>query len=254
MSLINSLRSEVLKTKRGATLYFTLVAAAIVPLIFLLDVSFDGVSPENRVDSFNAFFREGFAVISLIIFPMFIVIVCTLLPQIEYRNNAWKQVFASPQTMADIFVAKFIHVQVLILLFLLSFNAFMFLISVATHFIDPSLDLLHQPLSWKAIGTFNANAYLAIAAISAIQFWVGLRFKNFLVPIAIGFALWLSGNMLLLEFNNSHANLFPYAYPAFSIFPKYKSQLAGIQLSSILYAAVFLVIGYVDFRRRRIKG
>ncbi len=254
MSLIHTLRSETLKTKRGATLYFTLVAAAIIPIIFLLEVCDDGISPESRQDPFNALFKQGFEIVTLIFFPIYVVVVCTLLPQIEYRNNTWKQVFASPQTMANVFIAKFIHVQSLILLFMLSFNVFMFLVAVAGHFVDPSLKLLYQSKDWQAIGIFNLNAWLAVLAISAIQFWIGLRFKNFLVAIGIGFACWLVGVMLVMEFHNDNARFFPYSYPVYSMVPGLKAQLPVIQLSGGIYTVLILMVGFIDFERRKIRS
>jgi lantibiotic transport system permease protein len=66
--------------------------------------------------------------------------------------------------------------------------------------------------------------------------------------------MWLAGNMMLLEFHSNSADLFPYAYPAFSIFPKHKNKLPIIQISSIVYTVFFLVIGFLDFKRRRIKA
>ena len=89
MNLLISVRSEILKTKRTAAFYLTIIAAALVPFILLLDVCFDGISPENMKDAFNALLREGFGILSVLIFPMFVILVCTLLPQIEFRNNTW---------------------------------------------------------------------------------------------------------------------------------------------------------------------
>jgi hypothetical protein len=254
MNLLNSFRSEILKTRRSASLYFTIIAAAIVPLIFLLDVTFDGVSAPNRIDPLNAFFREGFGVMGLVIFPMFVILICTLLPQIEYRNNTWKQVFASPQGLAHLFMAKFLNVQLLILIFLVSFNVFMALSAVAAHFIDPSLNLLNQRLDKYELLTKNLNFYIAILAVSAIQFCIGLRLKNFIIPVAIGIAMWFAALLMLLEFEAGYASFFPYAYLAFSSFPKYASQLGDIQVRSVGYAALFLIIGFIDFTRRRIRA
>lgn len=254
MNLLISLRSEILKTRRTASLYFTIIAAAVVPLMFLLDVSFDGVSAPNRKDPLNAFFREGFTIIGVVIFPMFVILICTLLPQIEYRNNTWKQVFASPQPMARVFIAKFLNVHLLILIFLVSYNISMALSAVAVHFIDPSLNLLNQPLDGYKLLARNANAYIAIIAISAIQFWIGLRVKNFIIPVAIGIAMWFAGCMMLLEFHTGYADLFPYTYLAFITFPKYEPQIVNIQFNSVGYAVLFLIIGFIDFNRRRMKS
>jgi hypothetical protein len=253
MNLIISVRSEILKTKRTAAFYLTIIAAALVPFIFLMDVIFDGILPENRKDAFNAFIRESFGFLSVLIFPMFVILVCTLLPQIEFRNNTWKQVFASPRTMKDIFISRFLNVHLLILLFLVSFNLFMFMVSIAIHFIDPETDLLSWPLDGMALWNYNVNIYVAILAMSAIQFWVGLRFRNFIPPIAIGFAMWFTGTMMVMEFHTSNAHFFPYTYLVLSFFPKNRELLPTTQLFSLVYMLLFLALGFIDFKRSKMR-
>ena len=253
MNLLISVRSEILKTKRTAAFYLTIIAAALVPFILLLDVCFDGISPENRKDAFNALLREGFGILSVLIFPMFVILVCTLLPQIEFRNNTWKQIFASPRTMKEIFISRFLNVQLLILLFLVSFNLFMFMASIAIHLMDPEIGLLRWPLDGMALLNYNVNSYVAILAMSAIQFWVGLRFRNFIPPIAIGFAMWLTGTMMVMEFHTSNAHFFPYTYLVYSFFPKYRELLPTTQLLSLAYMLLFLVLGFIDFKRKRMS-
>ena len=135
MKLITALRSEMLKTKRTASFYFTLFGAAPVPLIFLLNVLTGGGDLDAvRQDPLNAIFELGMERNGLVFFPVFVILVCTLLPQIEHRNNTWKQVFASPQTKGNVFLAKFLNINGLIALFLIANLAFMSLAVVVTHF------------------------------------------------------------------------------------------------------------------------
>src|SRR5688572_9330653 len=116
MKLLTSLHSEMLKTKRTASFYFTLLVAVPVPLIFLINVLTGGVDLEaTRMDPLNAMFELGAERNGILFFPIFVILVCTLLPQIEYRNNTWKQVLASPQTKSNVFLAKFFNINLLIL-------------------------------------------------------------------------------------------------------------------------------------------
>src|SRR5688500_8116733 len=105
MSLIISLRSEVLKTKRTAAFYFTLIGAAGIPLILLFMIASNGMPNDERSakDPINFLFALSSEVSSICIFPLFVVLVCTLLPQIEYKNSTWKQVLTSPQTKGNVF-------------------------------------------------------------------------------------------------------------------------------------------------------
>jgi hypothetical protein len=253
MNLLVSLRSEILKTKRTAAFYFTLVGAAVIPFTFLLNILMDGIS-ETRKDPLNSFFKLESEMNGLVIFPMFVILVCTLLPQIEYRNNTWKQVLTSPQTKASVFVSKLLNIQLLILLFLVATHLFMFVTILAAQFIDPTLDLLNQPLNGYTVLVKAVNAYLTILAGCAMQFWIGLRFKNFIVPIAIGLALWLTGTLMALEYHSKLTNYFPYSFQIFPICPDYTPKLDEVAWTSAGYAILFLFLGFLDFRRRRMNA
>src|SRR5690349_9113020 len=101
MNLLTALRSEILKTKRTAAFYFTLIMAVPIPFIFLLNVLTGGGDVKvTHEGPLNALFDLGLERNGMVFFPLFVVLVCTLLPQIEYRNNTWKQVLTSPQTKA----------------------------------------------------------------------------------------------------------------------------------------------------------
>ena len=251
MNLLISLRSEMLKTRRTATFYLTLIASAVIPFIFLMDALVDGVSDDNRKDPFNSIFKEGFMMLGVLVYPMFIVLMCTMLAQIEYRNNAWKQVFASPQPIKNIFIARFLNVQLLILLFLVLYNIFILITSVVIHFSDPALNMLNQPLNVSKVISSTVNMYVAVLALSAIQFWVGLRFKNFIVPIAIGFGLWLTGTLMAFEFKSAYAHYFPYSFLPITLLPAKAKLIPTVQFNSVIYMVGVLVLGFLDFSRRK---
>lgn len=251
MNLLISLRSEMLKTKRTATFYFTIIAAALVPLVFLLDATFGEIQSENRKDALNGVYAAGSQALGMLIFPMFIVLLCTMLAQIEYRNNAWKQVFASPQPLSNIFLARFLNVHLLILLFLVLYNVLLLITVVAVHYIDPALNLLNQPLDVNKVITKNVNMYIAVLALSALQFWIGLRFRNFIIPVAIGFALWVAGSILVFEMKSKMAPYYPYSFLPITIFPGDGKLLPTVQWSSVGYTVLFLALGFIDFRQKR---
>ena len=162
------------------------------------------------------------------LFPLFIILICTLLPQIEYRNNTWKQIFASPQTKANVFLAKFINVHLLMLVFLVATHLFMFLTIVAINFIKPDLNLFKHPLNESIVLVNAANAYISMLAVCAIQFWIGLRFRNFIVPIGIGFALWL------IRHNNRPYNTSQTWFIIFLIVSRRISSVTRIKIKSKL--------------------
>ena len=253
MSLPISFRSELLKTRK-ASLYLTLIGAAVGPVMYLLNVLLD----ENEIDAtekdpLNAVFKILSEMNGTALFPLFVILICTLLPQIEYRNNTWKQIFASPQTKVNVFLAKFINVHLLMLVFLIATHLFMFLAIAGINFIKPTLNLFKHPLNGSAILVNAANAYILLLAVCAIQFWIGLRSRNFIVPIGIGFALWLTGTIMAVQYKSNLVYYFPYSFPAFPVSTKLKSELTQVAWTSLGYALLILIVGFFDFRRRTVS-
>ncbi|MGN6402077.1 MAG: ABC transporter permease [Flavisolibacter sp.] len=252
MKLLTALRSEILKTKRAASFYFTLVIAAFIPAILLLNLLTGGADlkavaqdPLNRIFELCAE-RTGIAFL-----PLFVILVCTLLPQIEYRNNTWKQVFASPQTKGSVFLAKFLNINRLILFFLIANLAFMLVMVVVAHFSNPALHLLHQPFDAYALLLRTVNTYMMMLALCSLQFWLGLRYRNFIIPIAVGLVLWITGMVLIFEESNA-VHFFPYSFQVFPLVSKLQPKMAQVAWTSAGYAALFLLLGFLDFRKRRL--
>lgn len=254
MNLLISLRSEILKTRRTASFYLTFIAGAFGPMTSLLESLLDGVRAEEKAILLNKMFTTKFQMTGFLLFPLFIVLICTLLPQIEYKNHTWKQVLTSPQTKGNLFIAKFLNVHLLILVFLVTNQLFMLIAAVVLHFTEPSLNVLNQSVNGYAILMTVVNSYAGLLAICAIQFWIGLRFKNFIAPIAIGLALWFAGSLLVLQSGSGIAEYFPYSFHVYNSFPKYKSEIPAIRWTSLVYATLFLAIGFVDYKKRRMVG
>lgn len=254
MNLLISLRSELLKTTRTASFYLTLIGAAAGPVLFLLNVLLDEDEIKaSEKDPLNALFKILSEMNGAAFFPFFIILICTLLPQIEYRNNTWKQMFASPQTKGNVFLAKFMNVHLLMVVFLIATHFFMFLTVVGINFIKPALNLFKHPLNGSAVLVNAANAYILLLAVCAIQFWAGLRFRNFIVPIGMGVALWLAGTILALQDNSNLVYYFPYSFHTLLVSAKFKPHLTQIAWTSLGYALLFLVVAFFDFRRRTVS-
>ena len=191
MNLLVSFRSELLKIKRTSLIYLCICGAALVPVMTLL---LDNYSPEGlaelRKSPWSLYLNEGGRALSVIILPMYVILVCTLLPQLEFRNNTWKQVLTSPQSFGNIFAAKFLTVQLLIIGFILLYMLLMMASLMCVHFFRANLDLFNHRPDWVKLFTTIGTIYGTILAISAIQFWCGMRFRSFIVPIIIGFSMW----------------------------------------------------------------
>lgn len=252
MNLLTSFRAELLKTKRTSSWYLAIAIPAIMPLLSI--VGYDQANADDKIRSnpWRTYFTDGFQMTNFIILPMFVILICTLLPQIECRNNTWKQVLASPQRRRDIYAARYLHVVLMIGVFLVSYTVFALLAVAAIEFISPAYTFHAYPLELSMLLEFNLKTFACVLGMSALQFWMGLHFKSFVAPIAIGFGLWFVAGMMVFEWKLPYAYIHPFAYPIYSVLEKPEAQQHTYILGSMGYCLLFLIAGFLDFRGRKV--
>lgn len=258
MSFIISTQAEVLKTKRTASFWLSIIGAALLPAIFLLNLT---IESEQAFKSFAAdpwkkMFFAGWQILAAFLLPMYIILIATLIPQIEYKNNTWKQVFASPQTVSTIFFSKFLTIHIMILICFILFNVLMILAGVLIDVITPEFTFLQRSIDWETLLRLNVKTYISILGISAFQYCLSLRFKNFVAPVGIGLALVI-GAVISIEFHWQHIYKFPYTYPILSYDSMEKTSypiLENHEWNSIGFCVFFLLVGFLDMKFRKEKG
>src|ERR1700761_8029804 len=93
-----SRRTELMKIRRSAAFWLVIAGSAFLPVLMFLMYT---TRPDMFVkrlgkDPWMGHILQGFEAASFFLWPMLIIIVASLITQIEYRNNTWKQVLASP--------------------------------------------------------------------------------------------------------------------------------------------------------------
>jgi lantibiotic transport system permease protein len=205
----------------------------LYPCFLLIDLSTEpGDIQSLKKDPWNIIIIECWKGMNFLVLPLFIILVTTLIPQAEHRNHTWKQVFASPIVPIELYLAKFKIIQQLIIIVLILFNLAALLVAIAINYIDPSVNLFAHKPDWYNIARISFNTYLSVLGMSALQYIIAMRFKNFLIPVGCGFCLWLM-IPVALELHWDHLNKFPYAYSIFVLFPKYASILPYILWASL---------------------
>jgi hypothetical protein len=229
-----------------------LITAFIIPFILLFDHgSPDSGRPFNAWDNF---YKEGTMVMVFAFLPLFYVLASTMLLQIEIRNNTWKQVLASPQSFFHVLFAKFILLHLITLSFIVIYNVYMVLSAVLIDVIFGmnSLSYLDQ---WREVLKINALAYGSTIGISAVTFWLALRSKNFIAPIALGLLLWVMHLFAAFEFHWPYAEKFVFALHLTVFSKKFEHERVLHQLLSIGYGFLFFGLAYLEFvmKRKRIR-
>lgn len=258
MSLAITLKSEFTKTKRSPIWILTFVAAIIAPALLLLAISetHDGGKPSDDIvkmakGAWDYYYYQGTGIISFVFLPMFIILTSTLLPQIEYRNHTWKQVLASPQSYGRLYFSKFIIFQFVIIIFIIASIASIALSGVISSFLNPKFHFYAHPLNWEKMLLAFAKAYVAILGLSAIQFWMGIRFKSFLIPMGAGVMLFILGMINMLGYPVIDAAKFPINYSGYIFLEQYAAKVPAVLWSSVAYLIGVLAIGFFDFRYKK---
>ena len=255
MSFPIAFKCELLKTKRTSVVYLAMIAAVIVPfLMMLFKAEEPGEFQKLSKDPWYMCYEDAGQPIAILFLPLFVILITSLVPQLEHRNNTWKQVLASPQTKFNIYFSKFLIIQLLILLFLVMHNLYMVLSVMGVHHLRSDIAIYDRGMNWEWFFRFNGNLYLTVLGLSAFQFWLGVRFRNFIVPLAIGFGLLMAGILLVGAYKWPHGDKYPFAFSLMLYVSEFKNY-AFLVWSSIVYAVGFSVIGFWDFvRRRKIGG
>ncbi len=254
--LIKVIKAEFLKSKRSAAVRLTLIGSAFIPFVFLLMYVFkpehfiESVSPNPWIEHYVGGFQSG----AVFLLPMFIILITSLVTQIETRNNAWKQVFTSPVSVTSVIIAKFVLIQVIIISCFILFDIYMAISALTANLINPGYNFFSTHADLNAILMYSLKIYLATLGISAIQFWISLRFKNYILPLGIGMALLITG-MIVLRWE--YIYLYPYAYPMLSFMTSVKLHQNWVvqnEYISACYAVFVLVLAIIDVNRFKEKG
>lgn len=260
MSFLISTKAELIKTRRSASFWLSLLGSAVIPFILFLVYVLKADKNYARLadNPWETHFTQGYQAFAAFLLPMFVILICSLIPQIEFKNNTWKQVFASPQSTGNIFFAKYASIVMMIMFLFTMFNVLMILGGVIADMLFSKYTFLNKAINWGALIKLNFKTFVSLLGIISIQYWLGLRFKNFIAPIGIGLGL-LVASMILLPWE--HIDKLPYAFPflTFINVSENKTALAGPLLknhewNSVVYFAFFTLIAFLDLRFRKERG
>jgi hypothetical protein len=260
MNIILSTQTEILKTKRSAAFWLSIIAALFLPTLFSIGYSVESESIIKQIskkgNAWNFHLENAWQVANAFLVPMFIILICSLIPQIEYKNNTWKQVYASPQPLANVFFSKFISIHMLIFFFFVLFNLFLISFAIIINLFNSKFQFLDHSIDWQILGRLCLKTYVSILGISAIQYWLSFRIKNFIAPVGIGLALIIT-SIILSEFGWKHIYKFPFAHPILTLRfldEPNRPLLENHELNSIGYCVFFLFLGYLDLKFRKERG
>lgn len=249
MNFINSIQSEWIKTRRSSASWLCIFGGFFIPTIYTIaSIVNRETLNQNPLGAWQKLFMEHWQIMSAFLLPMGIILASSLITQMEYKNNTWKQLMTTPQSLTQIFFAKFSVILLMTLKFFLFFN-----IGILLSGIIPSLIVDHQfPQAAFPINVFlkqNGLFFITVMPILAIQYLLSLQFKNFMVPIGIGILLLVT---TLIGNQWAHIYISPYSFCFLKVFP------LPLSFNLYTYALIefFLLMGisYYLFLNKKEKG
>ena len=258
-AFVRSLHSEWLKQRRSLAARMVLAGAFFTPAIIVVARLLQHETLPQLyagADFWPALWRSAWESAAIFFLPMGAVLATSLIVQIEYRNNAWKQVHALPLSLATLYFAKLTIVVLMLVQFIVLFNLGIWLSAALPAWLLPGVTMPAAPIPFAQFLYDDLRFLAACLPIVALQYLLSLRFANFMVPVGIGFMLWV-GSLAALS---SRWGVFsPYAYTMLEYLggqpqTKLPPPMFSVPWLAIGYAAVFIATGYVLFASRRQKG
>ena len=189
---------------------------------------------------------------AFLLLPVGVILATSLITQIEYKNNTWKQVLATPQSLLCVFLAKYTAVLILLAQFFLLFTVGFVISGYLPTLLNGRFDFPSEAFPWYQVLKQSGCFFLTALPIVAIQYLVSLRFRNFLVSIGFGLAMvilsifvlqWKYGYLVPFAYTSKH-------YMAISDGPL-KAGDEYIYILSLVYFAVVTFVSYIIFIRRK---
>jgi hypothetical protein len=212
MMFFRAFYGEWLKRKRSfasaAVIGGSLFTPAIVAAVRLLNRR--GLPAIYAADAFwPNMWRACWESMAVFFLPLAAILATSLITQIEFKSNAWKQVHALPVSTAVIFLSKLAVILLMMVEFLLLFNAGIYVSAMLPYWLLPAVP--RPKGSFLALPLLRENAlyFIDCLPIVAAQYLMALRSHNVLMPIGIGFMAWVGA---VAAVSSRFAVWWPYAY------------------------------------------
>lgn len=211
-SFLHAFHSEWLKRRRSFASTMVLAGSLFTPaVIIIVRLIYHRTLPKlYATDAFwQNLWRACWESMAIFFLPLGAILATSLITQIEFRSNAWKQVHTLPLSAAVIFLSKLTVILVMLVQFLVLFTIGIYAAAMIPYALVPGVP--HPKGTFLALPLLRENAayFVACLPIIAAQYLMALRSNNILVPIGIGFMAWVGA---IASVSSRFAVWWPYGY------------------------------------------
>jgi hypothetical protein len=258
-SFIHCFKSEWLKTRRTTAFWLVVLGGFFIPAILIAVRIIDSnqlVAIYKNKFFWEALFSQSWQIMAVFLLPMGVILATSLITQIEYRNNTWKQLHTTPQSYSIIFATKLTVILVMMLQFFVLFNLGIYLAGIIPALFYNNIHLPAQPIPYVRFLQINAQFFIDCLPIVAIQLLVAMQFKNFMVSLGAGIGL-LVASMFAVQWKYGYT--IPYTYTTYNFLSMKTKELqdnigVNIHVMAISYFVVVTIVSYVLYIYKREKG
>ncbi len=256
---IRSFQSEWLKKKRSLASWLVIAGAFFTPLIIIIArlIHDDQLAVlYAREDFWQQHWHSSWESMAIFLLPMGVILATSLITQLEYKNNTWKQLHTLPVSLTTIFFSKLAVIIVMILQFFVLFNTGIYLAALIPYLIVSGVPYPKVPIPYGTILKEDLLFFIGCLPIAALQYLISLKVKNFLVPVGIGFGLWVAS---LSALSWKFGYCIPYTYCMLNFL---KHQAGGraavpginIHVMATAYFIIITVLSYILYLTKKEKG
>jgi hypothetical protein len=161
-----------------------------------------------------------------------------------------------PLSYTTIFFSKLAVILVLMLQFFVLFNLGIYLAAIVPYLLVGGTPYPSQPLPYESFLRENVLYFVDTLPIVALQYLIALRFKNFLVPVGMGFVFWVGA---LASLSWKFGYVIPYTYPMYNYLKAGVETKAvipdvNIHVLAVMYFGVITAVSYVLYFTKKEKG
>lgn len=256
---IHSFQSELLKTKRSLAMWIVIIGGFFTPLIVTVArlVQYKTLPAIYSSDDFwKLLWKNSWESMAIFLLPLGVILTTSLITQLEFKNNTWKQLHTLPLSLTTIFFSKLAVVIVMMLTFFVLFNIGIYLSALVPYLIISGVAYPKAPIPYASFLVQDLYYFIDCLPIIALQYLISLKYKNFLVPIGTGFIFWVGA---LASLSWKYGYIIPYTYCMFTylkggVVNKAVIPTINIHLLACAYFVGFTIASYILYVSKKEKG
>lgn len=255
-TFLHCFQSEWLKKRRSFASWLVVIGGFFTPFISIIVFL---VYPEQLLaihekPNFWAFlFYSSWQSMAFMLLPMGIVLAVSLITQIEFRNNTWKQVHTAPVAFSNIYFAKLLVLIIMLIQLFVLYNIGIVLTAIIPALLSSKIPFPDYGADIQYILTEDAKYFLMCLPVLAFQYIISLQFKNFMIPLGVGLAMVIGG-LIALSWQYAYI-LFP-AYTALHYLQSGAPDPPAHDLTTwaVAYFVLLTAAGYWLYISKKEKG